>query len=42
MYRNCFKRLIDLVLSFLALVILAIPMLIFAIIIKLDYNKTYP
>ena len=36
MYRNCFKRLIDLVLSFLALVILAIPMLIFAIIIKLD------
>ena len=36
MYRNCFKRLIDLALSFLALVILAIPMLIFAIIIKLD------
>ena len=36
MYRNCFKRLIDLALSFLALVILAIPMLIFAILIKLD------
>ena len=36
MYRNCFKRLIDIVLSFLALVILAVPMLIFAIIIKLD------
>jgi O-antigen biosynthesis protein WbqP len=36
MYRLFFKRLIDLVLSFLALVVLAVPMLIFAIIIKLD------
>ena len=36
MYRKFFKRLIDIVLSFLALVILAVPMLIFALIIKLD------
>ena len=35
-YRKFFKRLIDLVLSALALVILAIPMLIFALLIKLD------
>ena len=36
MYRKFFKRLIDIVLSFCALVILAVPMLIFALIIKLD------
>ena len=36
MYRNIFKRFIDIVLSFCALLILAVPMLIFAIIIKLD------
>jgi O-antigen biosynthesis protein WbqP len=36
MYRKFFKRLIDIVLSFFALVILAVPMLIFALIIKLD------
>ena len=36
MYRKFFKRLIDIVLSFLALVILAVPMRIFALIIKLD------
>ena len=36
MYRKFFKRLIDLVLSFFALVILAVPMLVFALIIKLD------
>lgn len=36
MYRKFFKRLIDIVLSFCALLILAIPMLIFAVIIKLD------
>ena len=36
MYRKFFKRLIDLVLSALALVILAIPMLVFAFLIKLD------
>ena len=36
MYRKFFKRLIDLVLSALALVTLAIPMLIFALFIKLD------
>ena len=35
-YREFFKRLIDLVLSALALVILAIPMLVFAFLIKLD------
>ena len=35
-YRKFFKRLIDLVLSALALVILAIPMLDFALLIKLD------
>ena len=36
MYRKYFKRLIDLVLSALALVILAIPMVVFALLIKLD------
>ena len=36
MYQRFFKRFLDIVLSFLALVILAVPMLIFAIIIKLD------
>lgn len=35
-YRRFFKRLIDIVFSFLALIILAIPMAVFAIIIKLD------
>lgn len=36
MYRKFLKRLIDIVLSFLGLVILAVPMLIFALIVKLD------
>ncbi len=36
MYRKFFKRFLDVTLSFCALVVLAIPMLIFAIIIKLD------
>lgn len=36
MYRRFFKRLIDIVLSLCAMLVLAIPMLIFAIIIKLD------
>ena len=36
MYRTFFKRLLDFVLSALALVILAIPMLICALLIKLD------
>lgn len=36
MYRNCIKRLLDMSLSFLGLVVLALPMLIFAIIVKLD------
>lgn len=36
MYKNFFKRVIDIVLSVLALVLLAIPMLIVAIAIKLD------
>ena len=36
MYRWFFKRLIDIVLSSCAMLVLAIPMLIFAIIIKLD------
>jgi O-antigen biosynthesis protein WbqP len=36
MYRKFLKRLIDIVLSSCALVILAVPMLIFALIIKLD------
>ena len=38
MYRKFFKRLIDIVLSFCGLVVLAIPMMIFAIIVKLDSN----
>lgn len=36
MYKYFFKRLIDFQLSFLGLVILAIPMLIFGVIVKLD------
>ncbi len=36
MYKNFFKRLIDIVLSFIGIVVLAIPMLIVAIAIKLD------
>jgi O-antigen biosynthesis protein WbqP len=36
MYKKFFKRLIDVVLSFTGLVILAIPMVILAIIVKLD------
>lgn len=36
MYRLFFKRLIDIVLSLLGIVVLAVPMLIFAVIVKLD------
>ena len=36
MYQHGIKRLIDIVLSLLGLIILAIPMLIFALIVKLD------
>ena len=36
MYKRFFKRLIDILLSFLGLVVLAVPMVIFAIIVKLD------
>ncbi len=36
MYRNFFKRVFDALLSFLALIVLALPMLIVAIIIKID------
>jgi O-antigen biosynthesis protein WbqP len=36
MYRNFFKRLIDILLSGLALIILAVPLLILALIVKLD------
>lgn len=36
MYRNCIKRLLDIVISFIGIVVLAVPMLIFAIIVKLD------
>lgn len=36
MYEHFFKRLIDIVLSFLAIIVLALPMLIIAIIIKID------
>ncbi|MBR5126739.1 MAG: sugar transferase [Oscillospiraceae bacterium] len=36
MYKNIFKRLLDMILSLTGCVILAIPMLIFALIIKLD------
>ena len=36
MYRKFFKRLLDIVLSFCGLAVLAIPMVIFAMIIKLD------
>lgn len=36
MYEHFFKRLIDIVLSFLAIIVLAIPMLIIAVIIKID------
>ena len=36
MYKHFVKRLIDIVLSFLGILVLAIPMVIFAIIVKLD------
>lgn len=36
MYKKVWKRLIDIILSLIGLLVLAIPMLIFAIIIKLD------
>ena len=36
MYKNFFKRFIDITLSFIGIVVLAIPMFILAIIIKLD------
>ncbi len=36
MYKHFFKRVIDILLSFLAIVILSLPMLIIALIIKLD------
>ena len=36
MYRKFFKRFIDIILSFCGLVVLAVPMIIFAVIIKLD------
>lgn len=36
MYRHFFKRLIDIVLSFIGIVVLALPMLIIALTIKLD------
>ena len=36
MYRKFFKRFIDIALSFCGLVVLAVPMVIFAIIVKLD------
>lgn len=36
MYKKVGKRLIDIILSFIGLVVLAIPMVIFAVIVKLD------
>ena len=36
MYRKFFKRLLDIVLSFAAMVVLAVPLLILALIVKLD------
>ena len=36
MYKHIFKRLIDLILSSIAIVVLALPMLIIAVAIKLD------
>ena len=36
MYKKCIKRLIDIVMSFFGIIILAIPMLIIALCIKLD------
>lgn len=36
MYRHFFKRLIDIVLSFIGIVVLALPMIVFALIIKAE------
>ena len=36
MYQRFFKRLLDLILSLAGLIVLAIPLLIFALIVKLD------
>ena len=35
-YKHFFKRLIDITLSFIGIIVLALPMLIVAIIIKID------
>ena len=36
MYQRCVKRIFDIVLSLVGLIVLAIPMLVFALIVKLD------
>ena len=36
MYKNCIKRIIDIVLSSIGLIVLAIPMAVIAVIVKLD------
>ena len=36
MYKHFFKRLIDIVLSFIGIIVLALPMLVFAFIIKAE------
>ena len=36
MYKQFFKRLIDLLLSFIGILVLALPMLVIAVIIKID------
>ena len=36
MYRHVITRCIDIILSFLGLIVLAVPMLVFALIVKLD------
>lgn len=36
MYKHFFKRFIDVVLAFIGVVVLALPMLIIALVIKLD------
>ena len=36
MYQRCVKRIFDIVLSLVGLIVLAIPMLVFSLIVKLD------
>ena len=41
MYKNVIKRLIDFILSSIAIIVLALPMLIISIVIKIEKRRDY-